>query len=116
LIGKWRGEIKTYSGTIPATITFHPDGDVHFKMEGQLETLISQVRLEDGKIIGRSQGIITTEDAMHRPHQLRFVLKQRGSVLSGTIHAQSSIDAQAKNLPNRDYFALASWIKLTKIA
>jgi hypothetical protein len=59
-------------------------------------------------------GTITTGDAMRRPHQLRLVLRQKGGVLSGTIHAQSSIDAQAKNLPKRDYFALASWMRLTK--
>jgi hypothetical protein len=114
LLGKWTGEIKTYSGTIPATMTFQPDGDVRIKLEGQLETLVNQLRLENGKLTGRCQGIITTEDTMRRPHQLRLVLRQKGGVISGTIHAQSSIDAQAKNLPKRDYFALASWMKLTK--
>lgn len=114
LLGQWTGEIKTYSGTIPSVMTFQPDGDIHFKLEGQLETLVSQIRFESGKLTGRCMGTITTEDAMHRPHQLRFVLKLKGGILSGTVHAQSSTGSQAKNLPKRDYFALASRITLTK--
>ena len=116
LLGRWTGEIKTYSGTVPAAMTFQPDGDVHLKLEGQLETLVNNLRFESGRIIGRCQGTITTEDAMRRPHQLRLVLLQQGGVLSGTVHAQSSIDSQAKSSPRRDYFALASWIELTKRA
>lgn len=114
LRGKWTGEIKTSSGTIPALMTFRPDGDVHVKLEGQLETSVNQLQFKDGKLTGRCQGTITTEDAMRHPHQLRLVLRHKGDVLSGTVHAQSSIDAQAKNLPKRDYFALASWMKLAK--
>jgi hypothetical protein len=34
--------------------------------------------------------------------------------LSGTVHAQSSTDAQGKNVPKRDYFALASWMSLAR--
>ena len=116
LVGRWMGEIKTYSGTIPAAMTFQPDGDVHLKLEGQLETLVNNLRFENGRIIGRCQGTITTEDALRRPHQLRLVLLQEGGILSGTVHAQSSIDSQAKGSPKRDYFALASWIELTKRA
>jgi CubicO group peptidase (beta-lactamase class C family) len=114
LLGEWAGEIKTYSGKIPALMTFRPDGDAHVKLEGQLETSVNQLQFKDGKLTGRFQGTITTVDAMRHPHQLRLVLRHKGDVLSGTVHAQSSIDAQAKNIPKRDYFALASWMKLAK--
>lgn len=114
LLGEWSGEIKTYSGTLPATMIFQSDGDVHLKLEGQLETLVSNIRFENGKLSGRCQGTIPTGDALRRPHQLRFVLLQKNNLLSGTIHAQASKDSQAPNSPKRDYFALASWIKLTK--
>lgn len=115
LLGEWHGEIKTYSGTLPATMIFQPDGDVHFQLKGQLKTLVSNLRFENEVITGRCPGTIPTEDATRRPHQLRLILRKQDNMMSGTIHAQSSKDSQAENLPKRDYFALASWVKLTKM-
>jgi CubicO group peptidase (beta-lactamase class C family) len=114
LLGNWAGEIKTYSGIIPITMKFQTDGDVHVKLEGQLQTILSNITYENKKITGRCHGTITTPDAMRKPHQLRFVLNHKGSELSGTVHAQSSVGAVAKGTPGRDYFALASWVKLNK--
>lgn len=114
LVGKWTGEIKTYSGKIPAVMTFQPDGNVLFKLQGQLETLMSKPRIGEGSILAECQGTITTADAMRRPHHLRFRLQQENDLLSGTVHAQSSANAVAKGLPWRDHFALASWIELRR--
>ena len=114
LTGEWTGEIETYEGKIPLAMRFQPDGTAHVKLDGQLETILTNIALEDGKISGRCHGTITTADAMRRPHQLRFVLKHENDLLSGTVHAQSSTGAVAKNTPPRDYFALASWARLVK--
>jgi CubicO group peptidase (beta-lactamase class C family) len=114
LLGNWTGEIKTYSGIIPITMKFQTDGDVYVKLEGQLQTILSNISYENKKLIGRCHGTITTTDALRKPHQLRFVLNHKGSELSGTVHAQSSVGAVAKDTPGRDYLALASWVKLNK--
>jgi hypothetical protein len=93
---------------------FQMDGDVYVKLEGQLQTILSNISYENKKITGRCHGTITTTDALRKPYQLRFVLNHKGSELSGTVHAQSSVGAVAKDTPGRDYLALASWVKLNK--
>ena len=114
LRGEWAGEITTYDGKIPLTMRFQPDATARVRLDGQLETILTHIALENGKISGRSHGTITTADAIRRPHHLRFVLKHENDLLSGTVHAQASTGAVAKNTPPRDYFALASWAQLVK--
>jgi hypothetical protein len=47
LLGSWTGEIKTYSGIIPITMKFQTDGDVYVKLEGQLQTILSNISYEN---------------------------------------------------------------------
>ena len=105
-LGEWRGEVRTWSGTLPVTMVFQADGDVHIKVGEQFETLLNNIRFEDGVLSGRSFGTLPTEDASRRPHDLRFSLTLRGNALSGTVTAAST--------SRRDYFYLPSWVALVK--
>jgi CubicO group peptidase (beta-lactamase class C family) len=106
LLGEWRGQIKTWSGTLPVVMAFQADRDVHIKVGEQLETLVNNVRFENGRFTGRCHGTIPAPDVRPSPHNLRLSLTLRGSTLSGTVAAATT------NL--RDHFYLPSWITLSK--
>jgi CubicO group peptidase (beta-lactamase class C family) len=106
LPGEWRGQIKTWSGTVPVVMVFQSDGDVHIRVGEQLETLVNNVRFEDGRLTGRCHGTIPTMDIRPYPHNLRLSLALRGSTLSGTVAAATT--------NARDHYYLSSWITLSK--
>ncbi len=103
LLGEWEGEIKTYSGVMPVKMVFQDDGDIHVKIEDQLETLLNEVSFKGEILSGRFYGEIKTEDATRFPHTVDLKMKLYGQRLSGSANANSG-----------RWYSLASWIMLKK--
>jgi hypothetical protein len=103
LLGEWTGEIKTYSGVMPLTLAFEPDGDVHVRIKGQLETLLNRVHFKDDILSGVCSGEIQTDDAKLSPHIIQFGMGLKGERLDGFVSATAL-----------KWYALSSWIHLDK--
>ncbi len=103
LLGEWSGEIKTYSGVMPLTVAFEPDGDVHVRIKDQLETLLNRVQFKDNILSGVCSGEIQTDDAKLFPHVIQFGMGLKGERLDGFVSAIAL-----------KWYALSSWIHLDK--
>jgi CubicO group peptidase (beta-lactamase class C family) len=114
LLGTWKGVVKTYGGEIPITMEFQDDGDVHVVLNEigasrdvpSLKTLLNNVGYKDGNLTGRFYGTIETSDAMRHPHDVLVNMKLKGKRLIGHASAHSTT--------KRAYWALPSYISLTK--
>jgi hypothetical protein len=107
LIGDWSGAVHTYQGEIPLTLSFKQSGDVHARLGDQLQTLLNDVELKDGRLTGRMMGDVGVEDANRRPYHLHADLTLRGNVLNGALIAITYH-------PNRSGHALSHWVELKK--
>ncbi len=111
LVGTWSGKLSTYEKDQPFTLRIFESGDVHAKLGGQLETLLTGqagVEWENGYLSGSMQGDIGTEDADRYRHFIGVRLKLRGDSLNGPATAFTQ---QAKG---RAGDALTSWVELRK--
>jgi len=108
LAGKWQGIVHTYERDLPVTLLVQPDGDMHFKFEGQLETLLNRPRYRDGWLRGRVTADLRTPDTARTPYDLQLEVKLRDDVLGGSLTAMSRPAARAGN-------ALTHWIELRKV-
>jgi CubicO group peptidase (beta-lactamase class C family) len=104
LRGEWSGTIETYQGTVPLTLVFQPDADVHVQMGEEMRTLLNDVSFRSGQLLGRFAGSIPTEDARRHPHSILLNLRLLDGRLVGAATAQSS------------FFALSSYVDLEKKA
>jgi len=107
-IGEWKGKIKTYEGEIGVSVLIQKDGDFHIKLEGQLETLVNNVRYSDFNISGIFNGKIPTKDNERYPYLVQLFLISRGDRLSGRVTASAYRDGY-------DAYNLSSWIELKKL-
>jgi len=103
LFGEWKGQIKTFKEDVPIKMLVQKDGDVHMKIGDQMETLLNDLRFQEGTLEGRFSGEIKTEDAGRFPHSLVLKIKLRGNRLSGSVMA---------HIPDR--YALSSYVQLWK--
>ena len=106
LIGEWHGEIKTYEKHAPISLKFQEDGDVHVKIENQMETLLNRVRLSDSTLTGRCYGTIPSGDGEQFPHDISFKLILKENSLSGYVSTNFNTD--------RSYGNFSSYIHLEK--
>ena len=106
-IGEWRGKIRTYEGEIGVSMRIQKDGDFHIQLEGQLRTLLSNVRYGHFSINGVFNGKIPTRDNERYPYSVQLFLISRGNRLSGRVTASAFRDGY-------DAFNLSSWIELEK--
>jgi len=105
-VGNWKGQIVTWSETIPLEMWFQRDGDIHVQMHGQYRNLLNGVRIENGYLRGSYQGDIRTVDARRHPYNLHLKLKLRqGGVLNGSVTSVST--SPQGNV-------LSAWIELKK--
>jgi CubicO group peptidase (beta-lactamase class C family) len=108
-LGHWAGNVQTYAQTIPIEVWFKESGDIHVQMRGQLRTLLSGARIENGYFRASFNGDIGTADAnRHRPYNLHLKLKPRGNVLNGSITASTLPGRRAGDV-------LSYWIEMTKV-
>lgn len=106
LLGEWSGTVRTWDRTLPISITFQPDGDVHVKLDTQMEMLLNAVHWEGTALVGRFAGTIPTPDARRWPHEVLLSLRLRNGTLSGMAVAETT------QLPA--HFALTSYASLTR--
>lgn len=106
LLGEWTGTLRTWERSIPMTLVVQPDGDVHVKIEGQLETILDGPSWRDNNLTGRFAGSIPTPDANRWPHHVLLNLRLRNGTLNGTASALQEIEPV--------YFALSSYVALTR--
>lgn len=108
LLGHWTGRIQTYAGAVPVEMWFKESGDVHVQLKGQLRTLLSGVRFENGYLRGSFSGDIGTPDAnRRRPYNLHVKFKQRNDMLNGSITAATLSNERAGDV-------LSYWIELKR--
>ncbi|MBX6363370.1 MAG: beta-lactamase family protein [Gemmatimonadetes bacterium] len=88
LIGEWSGTVRTYSGTVPLSLTIKADGDVHVKLGSALPTLLSETTFGPADLTGMFAGRIPTEDAERHP-AVQLNLHLRGAKLAGEATAMS---------------------------
>jgi CubicO group peptidase (beta-lactamase class C family) len=106
--GLWEGNITTYENVTPVTFIFQEDGDIHVKIEGQLETLLNRPRFRNGTLTGVCSGTISSEDARRFPHNISLNMKLKGDSLSGFVTTQFNTE--------RSYGNFSSYIQVTKTA
>jgi hypothetical protein len=106
LLGEWSGTVRTWERTIPMTLAVQPDGDVHVRIEGGLESLLNNVRWQDSTLVGRFAGTIPTSDASRWPHDVLVSLRLRNGSLAGM--------ASALQIAEPVHFALTSYVSLTR--
>lgn len=109
LRGAWQGQVHTYDGEVPLTLTFQEDGDVHARLGEQLATLVSDPCLEAGTLTGRMMGEIGTEDTAG--HDLLLLrLKLRPDSLEGAVTATAPPHRGSGRMRN----ALSHWTRLER--
>src|SRR5271169_209928 len=59
-VGTWTGTLRTWTGTVPLTLVFQPDGDIHVKLGDQLETLLNKPQWEGKMLDGHFAATIPT--------------------------------------------------------
>lgn len=106
LLGSWSGTVFTPEDTIPLTLVFQPDGDVHARLGDELVTLVNDVSFEGGQLVGRFMGTIPAEDTRRHPHVVQLNLRLRGQSLSGAVTAHTPGEPA--------YFALSSYGELRR--
>lgn len=112
LVGQWQGQVHTYEGDIPFTLSFKESGDVHAQLGTQLKTLVNDAQFKEGYFTGKMMGDIDTRDANRYPHHLHLELTLRGNdVLNGALMA---VTRNAKTPGNRQGVALNHWAELKK--
>lgn len=115
LLGMWKGNVSTYAGEMPFTLTFQPDGDVHARLGEQLITLVNQVVFAGNHLDGELWGDIGTADARRQSHKLQLDLTLRDGALNGAVVAIPTLpDGEGGASGRRVGNALASWAELRR--
>ncbi|HEY2839377.1 MAG TPA: serine hydrolase domain-containing protein [Pirellulales bacterium] len=107
LTGRWKGIVHTYEKDLPIELWVQEDGDVHVKLDDQLETLLTGARFRDGWLRGRLRANLGTEDVNRTKHELHLEVKLRDDVLNGSLIATSYREPRVGN-------ALTHWIEVKK--
>lgn len=93
LVGTWKGNLHTYQGTRPATITILPSGEAHVQLGSKIPALLHEAQLKDGVLSGRAWGDFGTDDIQRNyGYALSFELRLRGNVLSGPVSASTMVE------------------------
>ena len=108
-LGTWNGNLHTYQGNVPATVTILPGGDIHVQMGDRLPSLLNEAQLTDDHLTGKAWGDFGTDDVRrNRAYALSFELQLRGNVLSGPVSASSITEDDV----NRG--TLTQWLEVKK--
>jgi len=108
LVGSWTGNLRTYEGSVPITLLFQSDGDVHVKLGDQLRSLLNDISYRETNLTGTFTGTIPTGDqSRHLPHKVLLNVRLRDGKLSGQATALAEDE--------QPYFALTSYVELMKV-
>jgi hypothetical protein len=86
--GTWSGEVATYAGAVPLSLSFRGGDDLHARLGAQLRTLVNRLRWDAAteRLTGVMLGEVPTDDARRRPHHVLLDLRLRdGDVLDGCV-------------------------------
>ena len=92
LVGRWEGTIETYEGSVEVSFAVRADGDVHVKLDDQLEAVLNNARFDDGVLRGRFAGRIPAPDMVRYPHHVLIEATLRGDRIFGAATAMSDTD------------------------
>jgi CubicO group peptidase (beta-lactamase class C family) len=107
LTGSWSGHVHTYAGDRPLELRFLPDGNVLFRLEDQVSSVVQEVAFDKGTLSGTAHGELNTPDLKrHEPYVLDLNLQMSNGALTGCITATRS-----EGRP----FGLSHWTELHKI-
>lgn len=106
LLGEWTGTLRTWERTLPMTLVVQGDGDIHVRLGDAADALLGETTWREGELVGRFAGTIPTSDASRWPHSVLLDLRLRDGTLAGMASAQTTADPV--------YFALSSYVSLTK--
>lgn len=118
LIGTWKGEIKTYEGSIPIMLRFAQDGNISALTGDQTESAKPNwsnfylIESTDSSIFGAFDGKIPTDDTERYPHGTLLSIKKVGEKLIGEATAVKPYN-EIKN--SRMYAALSHYVELVKL-
>ena len=93
LVGTWKGEIKTYVGSIPIMMSFAQDGSISASVGDQTESAKagwSQFYLVASTaswVMGTFDGTIPTDDTKRYPHNVLLSIGKQGEKLIGEATA-----------------------------
>jgi CubicO group peptidase (beta-lactamase class C family) len=108
LAGSWTGTLRTYDGTIPMAMLFQPDGDVHVTLGSQLKTLLTGAAYSNSSLSGRFAGTVPSEEQSRHAHSILLNVRLRDGALRGQASAQTTEEPV--------YYALTSYVELTRVA
>ena len=107
LVGTWKGHLATYQGELPLVLVIKDSGDVHVRLDKQLETLLNNPSFHEGFLRGRFAGNIGTDDARGRRYHLHLEAKLRDQVLNGPVMAITLPDGRGTS-------AVTHWVELKR--
>lgn len=105
LAGNWTGEIRTWRGSVPLTLSISPAREVHTRINSQ-DGVLQHARVQDESVYGLVEGDVGTADAPKPPYNLELELYFRDGTLAGA--------ATTRALPGKDGPALPYWVTLRK--
>jgi hypothetical protein len=85
---KWTGEIQTWRGAVPLTLSISHTREIHARI-GSKDGVLQRAVVEDGQVYGVVQGNVGTPDAPRPTYNLEFELYLRGDTLAGAATTRS---------------------------
>ncbi len=101
LTGRWTGEIQTWQGVVPLTLSISPKREIHATINSK-DRVLKDVNLQDNKLYGVFEGDVGTPDAPPPPYNIEIELYLRGDTLAGAATTRG------------DGPALPYWVTLRK--
>ena len=101
LAGKWTGEIQTWRGLVPLTLSISPTREIHAGINSK-DHALQNAGLQDNELYGVFEGDVGTPDAPRPPYNIEIDLYLRGDTLAGAATTRG------------DGPALPYWVTLRK--
>jgi CubicO group peptidase (beta-lactamase class C family) len=118
LTGTWKGEIRTYEGSIPIMIHFAKDGNITAAIGDQTKSAKTNwsrvyiIQSTASGIFGAFDGKIPTDDTKRYPHSALLSINKEGEKLIGEATAVLPYD---QIMHSRMYAALSHYVELVKL-
>jgi CubicO group peptidase (beta-lactamase class C family) len=118
LTGTWKGEIRTYEGSIPIMIHFAQDGNMTSVIGDQTESTKTNwswvyiIQSTASGIFGAFDGKIPTDDTKRYPHSALLSIHKEGEKLIGEATA---VPPYNQIMHSRMYAALSHYVELIKL-
>jgi len=110
LVGNWVGNVRTFRGAVPLTISISNSGEVQAKLRSVAAEPVNKFQFTEKGLLGRLKGELnlgTDEDTGPEPYDLDFELYLKGDTLYGSTTTRPRAGAR--------YGArLSYWVELRK--